>query len=826
MATRGQELRRSERRGRHETGGESNGTREAGCYHSKAAAAHDHDDRVKQTTTPPNPEPASLAGGNKVTLDPGFHAAGDVSPGNPRWGFGPAGLLAAFIAFLPFLPMTVAGESLFFRDLGSQFYPARHYLIEGLRGGDLRLWNPLLHEGLPMVLLPFAYPLELLQLVLANEAGISLFIVLHVPLAAAGFFLLCRALAVAPVGAFLGSIVFAMGGFTLSTINLYHYLLAAAWAPFFVRAFLTATESGGRRRIGSAALFLALMISTTGLEVAMQTCIAAAWLAGLAPGPRLRRAAVVGTLGLATSAGLVVPFLLAVGATDRGTGFPAEIVLTHSMHPMSLLQTALAGLFGNIANLSGQWWGVNFFSTGFPYVLSLFIGPVVVGLAVCGIGASHPLRRRVLALGLVALVISLGKYTPLGEFLAQLPVLRGLRYPVKAFFTVQFCAGLLAAFSLSEVAAGNQRLIRRSAVVTGILGGGLLSLLFVSSFLPGIAVVSLASFLPANLHDKSLLVARFIASDAAASGALCCVAAAVLVRASRRPAQGPAAAVFVAALAAADLLRAGAGLNPSVNQSFYELSAEMSLEVEKIRRDAGRVFTCDIEASSAYWNARKLRGASIDAFTMATLQETLTSDTNVRHGIRTAMSIDRASLVPKGRAIEPELFACRDLAAIIPSLQNAGVTRVISLEPLLDRRLQIESERSPARIAPQVIRVYRLEGARPRFAPPAQIVRDSADELEFEIDMTTQGPVVVGEPYASGWSAQVNGVDQAIVRTDDGHRMVMLRAGRNHVLLSYRPPGLALGLGISLIGALGCLFLIVRGSESAEAAHEMLGTNG
>jgi len=88
---------------------------------------------------------------------------------------------------------------------------------------------------------------------------------------------------------------------------------------------------------------------------------------------------------------------------------------------------------------------------------------------------------------------------------------------------------------------------------------------------------------------------------------------------------------------------------------------------------------------------------------------------------------------------------------------------------------------------------------------------------------TTQ-PLVVGEPYAVGWSAEVNGIDQTITRTTDGHRGLLLDSGRNRVRLSYRPPGLGLGLGISLLGGLTCLILIVRASKPV-APQEELGEN-
>ena len=144
------------------------------------------------------------------------------------------------MTLLPFARGLATGQCFYFRDLSRQFFPLRRFAVDGLLNGELRHWNPLLHEGEPLSLPPLSYPLDLLQLFLRDEAGFSLLLALHVPLGALAFVGLARGLGVSLPAAAGGAIAYALGGFYLSTLNFYVYLQAAAWAPLVVLALRAA----------------------------------------------------------------------------------------------------------------------------------------------------------------------------------------------------------------------------------------------------------------------------------------------------------------------------------------------------------------------------------------------------------------------------------------------------------------------------------------------------------------------------------------------------------------------------------------------------------
>ena len=736
-----------------------------------------------------------------------------------KGGFLLAGCMVALASFLPFARIFLGGQSLFFRDLSGQFFPARRFILDGLAKGEWRFWNPLVHEGVPVALPPYAYLPDLLQLLVPNEFGISLLLALHIPLAAVSFLLLARHLQLSPVAAAAGALIYALGGFSLSTINLYVYVETLAWAPLFILAFGRAVASGRLRAIALSAMALAMMISTTGLEIAIQACVLAVALFPPSSRSRFLRSAASASLGLALTAAVVLPLLGPAGQSERGLGFPTSVVLANSIHPMTFLQVLIAGFYGDISNLSGTWWGVNFFPRGFPYLLSLYLGPTVLALAFVGASLKRPLRGRLIALAIGGALVGLGRYAGWEHFLDLSASLRFLRFPAKAFFTVQFSIALLASFAVAEIGAGNKSLLRRLTFCALGLGGALVGTLLTPGLAPQATTWFLNGFLPPGLSvEKQTLVMRLITGDAAISGLVCLVAGAVVFAAYGGHVLPMRAALALAALVGADLIRGGAGLNASVTKAFYSLSSEMTHEADVMRQTGGRLFTCDPEASKAYWDGRHARGAYHEAFTMATMQEALIPDFNVPFGVKTALSIDRTSLVPTSRVLSPELATCREFARIVPALRAAGVNRVISLDPLNDPNLRLLREVSPLRIAPITLRLYELGGAAPRFDRPATIVREGPDYLSLDITVDEATTLTIRDPFAAGWRATVNGSSRAIARTAEGHRAVPLDKGKNQVRMSYEPPGLRAGIGISLTAFMACLGLFFGAPRLADDA--------
>jgi hypothetical protein len=112
---------------------------------------------------------------------------------------------------------------------------------------------------------------------------------------------------------------------------------------------------------------------------------------------------------------------------------------------VALLQVLVPGLFGSLASPVEKWWGGAFFSKGFPYFVSLYLGPISLALAVTGVPWLGR-RSRLVLLGLMVLGLwySLGAAGGLASWVTSLPVLRSFRFPSKAFLLLHAGVALLA----------------------------------------------------------------------------------------------------------------------------------------------------------------------------------------------------------------------------------------------------------------------------------------------------------------------------------------------------------------------------------------------
>lgn len=757
----------------------------------------------------------------------------------PRSLAAPAAV-AAF-AFLPFVHGAVLGRSFFFRDLSRQFFPVREFVLDGLRQGEVRYWNPLVHEGEPLPLPPLGYPLDLLQLLRPDEWGISLLLAAHVSLAAVTFLLLARGLGLTEVAAAGAGIVYALGGLSLSSLHLYVHLEGLAWAPLVVLALLRA-GNGSPRAWVLGALATAVAISTTGIEFVAQAALLGLVLAGLrAPLREWGARALVLVLGAGLAGAVILPASALVGGTARAGGFTPAMVLGFSLHPVWLLQVVVAGLFADVARYRDTFWGQRF-TDGFPYFLSLYLGPAVLALALAGIRLGGRPAKRIALLALLAVVISLGRFGGLGPVVEAFPALRSLRFPSKVFFTVHMAAALLAGFGLDAARRRTPawRPVALSALVLGLALGGVIALPWLWR---GGTIRFLSGFFPDRYPWPLRVAALGSILWSATAGALGALAVAALGGLALRRRVAPLlAAVGAVAVLGADLLRAGAGLNPMVTPAFFELSPEMA-PVASTLAARGRLFTCEPSFSRGFGLAERGK-QNLDAWLLKTYAETLTPYLNMRAGVRSAYGRDLTGLTPTGHSLGPAELGCADFPALAPRLRRAGVSDVLSIVPLPDPTLEEWATLRPAGVSPLILHLYALEdplslrsvarrvepvatasegaavASRPGFQAAGGVAiegypeevsgaagrilssRERADRLDLDVQADRATALVVRDTWAPGWRATVNGEAAPVLRADGRHRAVPIPAGRSRVRMAYHPPRLVAGLLVSLLSAL------------------------
>ena len=710
----------------------------------------------------------------------------------------------------------VRGGCFYVRDLSSYFFPIRRFVVEGLRGGEIRQWNPYVNEGVPVMLPPVSYPIDLLQAVVPNEWGFSLLLALHVPVAALTFLVLARRLEYGPAAATLGALVYALGGFSLSCVNLYIHAEAFAWAPLAISMLIRA-GSGGGREVAVAGAATALCLSTTGVEITAQALACGFVLsAGRRISDHVRLAASV-ALGVGLAASPLVALFSLVSGSRREAGLSIAESLNHSVHPVSLLQTVIAGLFGDPIASGYSYWGARFWEGPFPYFVSLYIGGAVLCLVAIGaVGAGRHRTRLLLLLG-AGLTICLGKWARLDVLLELVPVLASFRFPVKAFFTVVVATSLLASAAVENL-LNSRRAWWPFLVGSTLVGLGLLSLSLAETWLPGRFAWLEGQFFVASYPQGLRAVAlRAVAGDAAAGAAAPLAMAGLAALTLRRRISARAAVVAATAIIAADLLRAGAGLNPTAHSSLYTFSPEMTRVAARLRDAGGRVFTCTIQAMPTYRDAARRVGRT-GVWSTGLWRESLSPYANMDIGIATT-GADATALVSTGRSLSTGEAMCRE-AGTLQRLRESGVRHVLSVQPFTNDDLRLVDVASPPRTAPLSIYVYELEDSLPD--PAVWPSPDDVDEqgrghvldgasaryveagwgvVHVAVETPREAYLIVRRTSARGWSATVNGKPAILSTANRRHQAVGVPSGTSDVVLRYDAPNARLGTALSLLSA-------------------------
>jgi hypothetical protein len=756
-----------------------------------------------------------------------------------------AGLLIVLglVSLLPHAAATFPGRTYYFRDFGMAFYPFHEFFAGELAAGRWPFWNPYIQEG--AFAFPMIYPPDLLRAFWRGPAAASWLLTLHYPLAALGAYALARELKTSRPGAFLSGAVYAMGGFAIASLNLYVFLQALALAPLVTFLLLRAAARGGRW-IPAAGLCLGVALTTAQEFVAQAVLLGVVLAVGWS-----RRAGwrVVGALGASVILAVTlaaVPMSLVAGIlpeTVRGRGLPASMALDYSVHPAVFLQVFVRDLFGSVTSPLELWWGHRFFTKGFPYFTTLYLGPTALALACCGVGALAP-RRRWLLLGLAALAVwySLGTWGGLAPSVASWPIVRSFRFPSKALLLPYLVIAVL-------VARGADRLSRGRGwdlytLTIGSLGALALTLALLAFVSPG----TLGGWMGSD-PQKDGVVGSLVGRDCLWTVVVASLGSgiALAVRYGRIPASR--AALLVGMIVIADLVRAGTGVNPQTSPRFYELLPETAA-ARLDRLEGGRVFTYGTEASPAFTAFVKRRVAGGLMLAYFVKRQTLAPHAQLGHGIETVPADDIGAFVFTPPEIASWEYDPGLLDRILPRLRNSSVTRILSLDPLEHPEIRLLSV-APTGVPGLDLHLYELRASWPRayvacrvrtvsgqnaawgqvfvagFDPAAEValeregvasctsghvqrVKSWPGYDEVEVILDGPGYLVTRDSYARGWKARVGDTEVEVLRANGKHRAVPLPAGRHRVTLRYVPPGLRTGLGLFALGVIATLALWLR----------------
>lgn len=767
------------------------------------------------------------------------------------------GLLVLLITVL-YADVLFLGATFFTRDLAGYFYPIKWVVREVVLGGEFPFWNRLYSAGQPLAANPayeVFYPPQWLTLLPDYNYGFRLHIVLHVFIAVLGAFRFFRSIELGVPASFLGAMIFATSGPYVSTVNLLPILFAVSWMPWialYTRRWLL--ERRGRDFV-AAALFLGVQAIICEPTTLMQTwgvmalyAVFVGWGRGgrREAGSSLLRVAGLVALGVAVAAIQFLPAVDHAGDSVRATGFPFSTVAIWSFPPVRILEMVFPNLLGTMEEHLSLYWGRQLYpdSSG-PFLYSVYLSLVIVGLALAGAFNRVAGRGFAALVAFSAFVLAAGSHTPVLAVLYRMELLPSIRYPEKFMLSASFAIMAYGVIVLDRVIQGDSMLARRTAWICG--GAGAIALIvFVCCLHPGYP-----AWFPEIWGAKataSASVARTQWLVAAVRGS---AIAGVMLLLAANTGRKPLALLLLILLA--DLAPLGNQINPRIPRSYFDekppLARQLDLEGSRLAHVASMQTKAPempayFQGSNAYW----------------VIRNGLWPATPALEGIPTCFELDidetqllrtRAVLDVVDRLVERGVF---DWIAVLGPMYGSGPVLVYrdprtELRRVGDdwSRIQpvdvVPTPRYPryffasrmvdasddAHLTEMLARqpwdprtAFVRQGARPVGDGWVVTATESANRTEIEVEADAEGFLVLASTNHKYWQATIDGAPAGITETNIAFQGVTVPAGKHRVVLSYYNPMIAVGAIITFLSLVALGFVWMRGGRSVGTKNRSL----
>jgi hypothetical protein len=384
-------------------------------------------------------------------------------------------IVTAVGAILPALLVLVSGYTLVWRDTSKCVEPIRPLIVEALRNFQLPLWNP--HEalGIPLfaqMMYSVLHPASVLGAFLFPNAGMDIFILIYIMLAAAGNFILARILGASLGAAAVAGLGYGLSGYVLGMSNNISYLCPAATAPWCIAAIRIAGE--GRRFGIIAATGACASLYFSGdpqwTIIAFLVGIALAIEAGGMRG--LKKAALGIAVGTVIAAVQLTSMMMLLPETSRGIELDYLDRIQWALSPWRIVEFIAPGFFGS-PNLGLTKWPVFMWLGGLarpglemPYVPSVHVGASILVLAAAGLLHSRVTRLFGIA-SLILLWLALGVNAGAEQLTHFIPIWGKFRFAEKMVGPLTLCLSILAAFGTERLSSRPSKIW---AICTGITG--------------------------------------------------------------------------------------------------------------------------------------------------------------------------------------------------------------------------------------------------------------------------------------------------------------------------------------------------------------------
>jgi len=792
--------------------------------------------------------------------------ASDVEPGSSPWGHGirlpsvPWAVVFVLVCLTLLLNRDFVfwGRAFFERDVQTHWFSQAVAFFAAIVKGDWPVWNPNASFGEPIWAYPtqVLYPTTWLLMLMPPWLVYTTTVILHLLFSGLGFYALARRCEASREGALAGACAWLACGPLLSTANMINNIIGAAWLPWMALAANTALGSG---RAFHACLWGATLAAPVlagseaafmgGLLTAADTLRRVAWREPFGQVNRglARTAGTALFFALSLSAAQWLPTLELTGRTSR-QALPRDVRTDSSLDVLSLVQVALPLRLENLPFNDHGTGGVLDTQT---FLRSLHLGTPLLALALAAF-ASKRRKHTWFYAGAVVLAgaFALGRYGPFYDPLTfAIPLLRAIRYPVKAMLLVSLGVCLLAAIGFDGWREpGKDRGRWRRFVVWPTAALALLALLVPTTLLlNGEDLARRALFLPAGSPSPAeLLGPRF--PSLIVGGVVAFLVFALAAMAGRVPRNrgGGAPRVLVlrsaqvlAVLAVAELAAFHWNINASAPRELYRYCPPSAAAVGP-PQDARLYSRTMLTPTGWRWPPP---GMSTEIATALAVRDYLVPQVAAVCGFRGSYERDAKGIEPPYLGEMTRLLeASLGTPTYLRLLQVGGVTHVASLDLAgLESLRPVAKHQTPfgdmvhLLAVPRALpRTFVADGVRiatgsnalaalvdqgfdparevvleggvakpPGPSPPgsSRIGSSRTDRVLIHAELDRPGYVVLLDAFDVWWRASVDGVETPVERADVAFRAVRVGPGKHEIVFRYESPPIRLGLIWTLLAA-------------------------
>ena len=727
------------------------------------------------------------------------------------------------------------------------------------------LWNPYVFLGMPSfasgaynpLIYPPDWPLAVLQRVLPLPE--LTWLLLYYFLGGVFFFLLAREWGARPEGALLGALVFVMTP-NMVAVGAHGHgskMVCSAYLPLLLWLVARWMRGGGLHHLGWLALAGGFQLLRGHVQIAFYTWFAVGLYLlfdvafgggreeGEGPAPPLttrlaRGAAVLVAVALAFGIGgfYTLPlrdyarYSIRGGGADGGVG--TEYATAWSMAPWELPTAVVPSWVGFGGDT--YWGGMPF--TDYP---NAYVGMITIALAIAAFGLRGTARLYAFALGVIALLISFGKYFPLyGVLYNVLPLFNKFRVPVMIILLFHLAAALGLAWGWSRLIGGTQerkddaRLPRVMITLAIVLGLGLLAGLLGQEGLRGAYVRYAQSQRPEMPPDALEAAFRGFIGDLARVSFLGLLAVGAGMVALRRRLSAALCTVGVLVLLLIELWPvSNALMAPVIGPRPPRTLDRGRDDVVEFLEKAGppgsfRIWPLSEMVSNRFAG---FRVASIYGYHAAKprLYQDLAEAQALQNPYWLALLNVRYIVTPRALegALLPQVYKGSQMIYENPSaLPRATVLGAYKVAP--SSRAIVDSIAAGSTDPAQVTWLERDVGLTlgPVEGATATISRYGLNDVSIDVETPGPGLLRLADQWYPDWVASVDGRPAEILKADYLLRAVAVPAGRHRVEFHFRSPVVRTGLMLSLGSLAVVLALLVigwlrgrRAPQAAEADH-------